>query len=174
MMRMASVIWQAGLKDGTGLISTESGVLQETPYSVNPSFEWQPVTNPEELIAAALASSFSTALSTELDKDGLIPESIRTAAGLTMERLESGWIITQIHLEVRVKLLKGDLDKFESAAKAAKANCTMSHLLTTKITMDAQLERGGSFGEIARKSGPISLGERLVTIPLQEENELSK
>ena len=174
MMRLASVIWQAGLKDGTGLISTESGVLKETPCSVNPSFEGQPVTNPEELIAAALASSFSMALSAELDKDGLIPENIRTAAGLMMERLESGWIITQIHLEVRVKLLKGDGDKFETAAKAAKASCTISRLLNTKITMDVKLESWGSFGKIARKSGSIPLGGRLVTIPLREENEFSK
>jgi osmotically inducible protein OsmC len=174
MMRLASVIWQAGLKDGTGLISTESGVLKETPYSVNPSFEGQPVTNPEELIAAALASSFSMALSTELDKDGLIPENMRTAAGLMMEQLESGWIITQIHLEVRVKLLKGDLDKFEAAAKAAKASCTISRLLNTKITMDAKLESWESFGKIARKSGSIPLGGRLVTIPLREKNEFSK
>lgn len=103
-MCLASVIWQAGLKDGTGLISTESGVLKETPCSVNPSFEGQPVTNPEELIAAALASSFSMALSAELDKDGLIPENIRTAAGLMMERLESGWIITQIWEQRQVNL----------------------------------------------------------------------
>ena len=173
-MRLASVTWQAGLKDGTGLISTESGVLKETPYSVNPSFEGQPVTNPEELIAAALASSFSTALSTELDKAGLIPENIRTAAGLMVERLESGWIITQIHLDVRVKLLKGDLDKFEAAAEAAKASCTISRLLNMKITMDARLESWESFGKIARKSGSIPLGGRLVTIPSREGNEFSK
>lgn len=170
MMRMASAIWKAGLKEGTGLISTESGVLKEAPYSVNLDSQGQPVTNPEELLAAAVASSFSIALSVELEKACLIPENIRLAAGLTMVQSENGWRITQIHLEVTVKLVKEDLEKFEAAAKAAKENCTISCLLNTKITMDAKLESWRSFGEIERQSGSIPLGKRLVTISLDKKN----
>ena len=85
MMRMASAIWKAGLKEGTGLISTESGVLKEAPYSVNLGVNGQPATNPEELLAAAVASSFSIALTAELEKAFLIPERIRLAAGLMMD-----------------------------------------------------------------------------------------
>jgi lipoyl-dependent peroxiredoxin len=168
MIRMASAIWQIGLKDGTGIISTESGVLNQTPYSASPCFESQPSTSPEELIAAAYASSFSMALSAELDKTGLIPKSIRTAAGLTMEQIEADWIITQIHLDVTAKLTKVDWDTFKTAANAAKSNCTISRLLNTKLTMDAKLESWKTFGEVTRKSGSISLGKRLVTISLRE------
>jgi lipoyl-dependent peroxiredoxin len=168
MIRLAFAIWQAGLKEGTGIISTESGVLKETPYSVSSRFVGQPGTNPEELIAAAHAASFSMALSVELDKAGLFPENIRTAAGLTMEQFESDWIITQIHLDVTVKLPKADWDKFEAAASAAKTGCTISRLLNTKITMDAKLESWRSFGVVARKSGSIPLGRRLATISLRE------
>lgn len=169
MMHLASAIWQAGLNDRRGIISTESGVLNETPYSVSPSFEDQPGTNPGELIAAACAGCFSLALAAELEKTGLFPENIRTAAGLTMERIDSERIISQIHLDVTVKLPEADEDKFKAAANAAKTGCTISHLLNTKITMDAKLESWRSFGVVARKSGSISLGRRLATISLQRE-----
>ena len=169
MIRLASAIWHAGMNDGTGMISTESGALKETPFSFNPNFTSQPVTNPEELIAAAYASSYSLALSIELDKVGLIPANMRTAAGLMIEQTESGWVINQIHLEVAAQFLKGDLDKFEIAARAAKVNCTISTLLNAKITMDAKLEIWQSFGKIERKSNAIPLGRRLVAISLQEK-----
>ena len=139
------------MKDGIGMISTESGVLKQTPYSVGTRFGGQPVTSPEELIAAAHAGCFSMTLSAELDKAGLVPENIRTAAGLTMERLENGWTVTQIHLDVTVKLLIADRDKFEVAANAAKAGCTVSRLLNTKITMDAKLESAENFTKTTRK-----------------------
>jgi osmotically inducible protein OsmC len=57
-----------------------------------------------------------------------------------MENVESGWTVTQIHLDVTVKLPNPDANKFEAAAKAAKAGCPISRLLNTKITMDAKLE----------------------------------
>ncbi|MEI9866689.1 MAG: OsmC family peroxiredoxin [Limisphaerales bacterium] len=167
---MASAIWKTGLKEGTGILSTESGVLKEAPYSVNLGVHGQPATNPEELLAASVASSFSIALSVELEKACLIPENIRMAAGLMMEQSENGWVINQIHIEMTVKLVKEDLEKFEAAANAAKANCTISRLLNTKITMDAKLESWRSFGEIERQSGSIPLGKRLVTISLDKKN----
>jgi lipoyl-dependent peroxiredoxin len=166
MIRLASAIWQAGLKDGTGTISTESGILKQEPYSVGPCFDGQSGTNPGELIAAACAGFFSTALSVELDKVGLVPENIRTAAGLVMEKLGSEWIVTRIHLDVAVRLLNEDLDKFQAAASTVKNNCAISRLLNTKITMDAKLESWRTFGEVARKSGSIPLGKRLVTISI--------
>jgi len=170
MMRMASAIWKTGLKEGTGLISTESGLLKEAPYSVNLGVNGQAATNPEELLAAAVASSFSIALTAELEKAYLIPESIRLAAGLMMEQSENGWQINQVHIEVTVKLVKDDLVKFDAAAKAAKDHFTISRLLNAKITMDAKLESWRSFGEIERHSGSIPLGKRLVTVSLEKKN----
>lgn len=167
---MASAIWQTGLKEGTGLISTESGVLKETPYSANGGLPGQPATNPEELLAAAVASSFSRTLAGELEKAFLIPESIRLAAALQVEETDQGWKTTKIHLEVTVKLVKDDLEKFEAATKAARDNCNITRLLNAKVTMDAKLESWRSFGEIDRKSGPIPLGKRLVKVSLEKKN----
>jgi len=91
MKRTATAIWQGGLKDGKGALSTESNVLSQTPYSFSTRFEGARGTNPEELIAAAHAGCFSMALSAELGKAGMTAETIRTNAALTMERLDSGW-----------------------------------------------------------------------------------
>jgi lipoyl-dependent peroxiredoxin len=167
---MASAIWQTGLKEGTGVISTESGVLKETPYSANGGLQGQPATNPEELLAAAVASSFSRTLAGELEKAFLIPESIRLAAALQVEETEHGWKTTKIHLEVTVKLIKEDLEQFEAATRAARDNCSITKLLNAKVTMDAKLESWRSFGEIDRKSGPIPLGKRLVKVSLEKKH----
>jgi len=141
MKRTASAQWLGGLKDGKGTVSTESGVLAETPYSFSTRFEGQRGTNPEELIAAAHAGCFSMALSAELGKAGITPQSIRTGASLTMERLDMvGWTVTAIHLDVTVSIPGGDKAKFDAAAASAKAGCPISRLLNAKITMDAKLE----------------------------------
>jgi lipoyl-dependent peroxiredoxin len=140
MKRSASALWQGGLKEGKGTVSTESGVLKQVPYSFRTRFEGQPGTNPEELIAAAHAGCFSMALSAELGKAAMTPEAIRTTAALTMENVATGWTVTQVHLDVTVKLPNADRAKFEAAANAAKAGCPISRLLNTKITMDAKLE----------------------------------
>src|SRR5271170_142945 len=104
MERKASAVWKGGLKDGKGTVSSASGVLANTPYSFTTRFENAPGTNPEELIAAAHAACFSMALSAQLGGANLTPESINTSATLTMEKLEAGWAITAVHLDVTAKV----------------------------------------------------------------------
>ena len=139
MIRKASAQWVGGLKDGNGNASTDSGVLKQVAYSFGTRFEDAPGTNPEELIAAAHAACFSMALSGQLGGVGMTPESIDTSATLTMEKLEAGWTVTEIHLDVTVKASGGDAEAFEKATGNAKAGCPISRLLNTKITMDAKL-----------------------------------
>ncbi len=140
MQRTASAVWKGGLKDGKGTVSGPSGALNNTPYSFSTRFEDQPGTNPEELVAAAHAGCFSMALSGQLGAAGMTAESIRTQATLTMEKLEAGWTVTGIHLDVTAKIPGGDRAKFDLAAGNAKTGCPISRLLNTKITMDAKLE----------------------------------
>ena len=141
MKRSASAVWEGNLKGGQRTISTESGVLLQTSYSFSTRFENGRGTNPEELVAAAHAGCFSMALSAELGKSSSTPESIHTTANLTMERLEAGWTVTAIHLDVNARIPGGDKAKFEAAANAAKAGCPISRLLNTKITMEARLTK---------------------------------
>ncbi len=140
MQRKASAVWKGGLKDGKGAVSGPSGALNNTPYSFSTRFEDQPGTNPEELVAAAHAGCFSMALSGQLGGVGMTAESIRTQATLTMEKLDAGWTVTGIHLDVTAKIPGGVNTEFQQAAEKAKAGCPISRLLNTKITMDAKLE----------------------------------
>jgi osmotically inducible protein OsmC len=139
MIRKASAVWIGGLKDGKGSVSSDSGVLSNTPYSFSTRFEDQPGTNPEELIAAAHAGCFTMALSGQLGNRGMTADSLQTTATLTMEKLDAGWTVTQIHLDVTAKIPNADSAKFEEAANAAKSGCPVSRLLNTKITMEAKL-----------------------------------
>ena len=140
MKRKASAEWRGDLKTGKGLVSTDSGVLSGAQYSFTTRFENGKGTNPEELIAAAHAGCFTMALSGELGKAGLVPESLRTSATVTLDKLEAGWTVTESHLEVVGKIPGASADAFRAAAQAAEKGCPISRLLNTKITMDANLE----------------------------------
>jgi len=139
MQRKASAVWKGGLKDGKGTVSSASSVLSNTPYSFTTRFENTPGTNPEELIAAAHAACFSMALSAQLGEAKLTPESISTSATLTMDKLDTGWTITAVHLEVVAKVPGASAEAFSTAAQNAKAGCPVSKVLNAKITMDAKL-----------------------------------
>ena len=141
MERKASAVWRGGLKDGNGEFSGASGVFANTPYSFAARFENKAGTNPEELIAAAHAACFSMALSAQLGAANLTPESINTTANLKMEKLDAGWTITTVHLDVHAKVPKADDAAFQKAAESAKAGCPVSKVLKAQITMSAKLDR---------------------------------
>ena len=140
MKRNASALWQGGLKDGKGAISTDSGVLKDTQYSFGTRFENGLGTNPEELIAAAHAGCFSMAFSAELGKAGITPEAIHTKATVTLDKTDAGFTITESHLLVTAKVPGADQAKVLEIANAAKAGCPISRVLNAKVTMDATVE----------------------------------
>jgi len=139
MNRKASAVWNGSIKEGSGKISTDSGVLRDTQYSFSTRFEDGIGTNPEELIAAAHAGCFSMALSGQLTTAGHAPDSIETHATVTMEKTEAGFTITKVHLDVVASVPGIDAAGFETAANNAKAGCPISRLLKAEITMDARL-----------------------------------
>ena len=140
MKRHATAVWSGGLRDGKGAISTESGVLSGTQYSFSTRFENGIGTNPEELIAAAHAGCFAMALSGQLGQAGMTAERIETKATVTLEKLESGFTVTESHLDVTVRIPGAEQTAFETAANNAKAGCPISKLLNAKVTMTAKLE----------------------------------
>ncbi|HVB58518.1 MAG: OsmC family protein [Candidatus Acidiferrales bacterium] len=141
MERAATAVWNGALKDGKGTISTQSGVLSEAPYSFVTRFENAKGTNPEELIAAAHAGCFTMALAAQLGTMNFTPESLHTTATVTLEKLDAGWTISKIHLDVAARLRGISSADFESAAAGAKQNCPVSRLLKAEITMTARLEQ---------------------------------
>jgi osmotically inducible protein OsmC len=141
MDRTASAEWRGALKDGNGIISTQSGTLKETQYSFSARFESGVGTNPEELIAAAHAGCFTMALSAQLGEAGLTAVSLKTEAKVTLEKTEGGFGIIAIHLKTEAKIPGADKAAFDKAVHAAETGCPISKLFAgnTKITVDAQL-----------------------------------
>jgi osmotically inducible protein OsmC len=140
MKHKASAVWTGSLKEGKGTISTESGVLRDTPYSFCTRFENEKGTNPEELVGAAHASCFSMALSNILGEAGMTAARIETEATVTLEKLPDGFAVTASHLEVKVTIPGASEAAFQEAAQKAKAGCPISKLLNAKITMNATLQ----------------------------------
>ncbi len=140
MQRKASAVWKGTLKEGAGTISSDSGVLKSSPYSFTTRFENAPGTNPEELIAAAHAGCFSMALAAQMTAAQLTPEQIATPATLSLEKIDAGWTITKVHLDVAARVPGASADAFQTAAATAKANCPVSRVLKAEITMSARLE----------------------------------
>jgi osmotically inducible protein OsmC len=139
MIRKANAVWKGGLKDGQGSVSSESGVLASASYNFAQRFEDKPGTNPEELIAAAHAACYSMALSATLGGANFKVESVETKASLTLEKLDLGFTITRIHLDVLAKVPGATPEQFLASAETAKRTCPISRLLNTTITLEAKL-----------------------------------
>jgi osmotically inducible protein OsmC len=131
--------WEGGLKDGKGRISTNSGVLTDSPYGFASRFEGKPGTNPEELIGAAHAGCFTMALSLILGEAGFTAEQMDTKAEVTLTKQDDGFAVTKSALTLRAKIPGIDNAKFQELAGKAKAGCPISKLLKTEITLDAAL-----------------------------------
>jgi osmotically inducible protein OsmC len=137
--RKSSAEWKGSLKDGRGVVSSSSGVLQDVAYDFRSRFESGSTTNPEELIAAAHAGCFSMALSAILGESGLTPESIRTQATVVLEKQDAGWTLARIHLDVTGRVPGASPEAFQAAAEKAKAGCPVSRALRPEIRMTARL-----------------------------------
>jgi osmotically inducible protein OsmC len=144
MDRKAKAQWKGDLKSGKGIISSNSGVLSNTPYSFRDRFEQGTGTNPEELLAAAHAACFSMALSLMLQNEGLKADSIDTTCTITLEKEGDGFAITRSHLQLTAKIPGATEDAFNRATQAAKEGCPVSKLYDTEITLDAKLEQSAA------------------------------
>jgi osmotically inducible protein OsmC len=135
MKRKASAVWNGSGKEGSGHLTTASTVLNKTQYSFNSRFAEGIGTNPEELVAAAHAGCFAMKLSFVLGEAGFTPEQLAVDGIITFENGS----ITESHLVLKAKVPGITKEKFEACAADAKANCPISQLLKTNITLDASL-----------------------------------
>jgi osmotically inducible protein OsmC len=139
IQRNGSAQWSGGIKDGKGLISTESGALKSYPYGFASRFEGKPGSNPEELLGAAHAACFTMALSLILGEAKLTATQMDTTARVTLEQVEGGWAINAVELTLRAKVPGADAATFAELAAKAKAGCPVSKVLNATITLDAAL-----------------------------------
>jgi len=139
MIRKAKAVWRGTGRAGSGNLSTDSGVLAETPYSFKTRFENEKGTNPEELIAAAHAGCFTMALAFVLQAGGFTPTELATEAAVTLEPEGQGFRISRSALTLRAKVPNLDQSKFAEMANNAEKNCPVSKVLNAAITLDAKL-----------------------------------
>lgn len=135
MKRTATANWKGTGKDGKGVVSTASTVLKNTQYSFNSRFAEGVGTNPEELIAAAHSGCFAMKLSFVLNEAGFTADDLTVTCAINFEN----GAITNSHLTLVGKVPGISKEKFEACAADAKANCPISKLLNTQITLEATL-----------------------------------
>jgi lipoyl-dependent peroxiredoxin len=140
MQKWGKAVWTGNIKEGQGLISSQTGVLKDAPYGYASRFEDGPGSNPEELLGAAHAACFTMALSLMLGNSGLTADRIETKADVTLAKDGEGFSITKVHLTTKAKVPGTDQAKFTEIAKQAKEGCPVSKVLKAEITMDATLE----------------------------------
>lgn len=140
MIRKAKAVWRGDGRGGNGHLSSDSGVLAQTPYSYKTRFENEKGTNPEELIAAAHAGCFTMALAFQLQGAGFTPTELATEAAVSLEPEGQGFRISRSALTLRASVPNLDEKKFRELAGAAEKNCPVSKALNTQITLNATLE----------------------------------
>ncbi|RYZ63966.1 MAG: OsmC family peroxiredoxin [Proteobacteria bacterium] len=147
MDRKATSIWTGSIKEGQGTITSDSGALQNQPYSFTTRFEGEKGTNPEELIAAAHSACFAMATSGNLSKAGFNPTRLQVTATVTVSKKGEGWEVGSSKLQLSAQIPEISEAKFQELAQDAKANCPISKLLRAEITLDAKLETMKRAGE---------------------------
>lgn len=139
MIRKATAVWHGTGRDGSGDLTTDSGVLSNSPYGFKTRFENEPGTNPEELIAAAHAGCFTMALAFQLQTAGFTPEDLITEAAVSLDSRDGGFTITRSALTLTAKVPGLDRAKFDELTAVAEKTCPVSKLLNAGITLKATL-----------------------------------
>jgi len=139
MKRIAKAHWNGNLKEGKGEISSQSNILNQTPYSFKTRFESGIGTNPEELIAAAHAGCFTMAVSATLERAGFLANDLNTEAILDLDMVNLK--INSIQLDLKASLIDGvSAEAFQQFAEAAKANCIVSKALSVPVTLSVSYQ----------------------------------
>ncbi|MBW3558617.1 MAG: OsmC family protein [Proteobacteria bacterium] len=139
MIRKANAVWRGTGKEGSGDLSSPSGVLSATPYSFRTRFEDQPGTNPEELIAAAHAGCFAMQLAFLIQAAGFTPTELNATAAVSLEPEGQGFRISRSALTLRAQVPGIDPAEFDQLAQQAEKICPVSKVLNAEITLDATL-----------------------------------
>ncbi|WP_313807337.1 OsmC family protein [Flavobacterium sp.] len=137
MKRRATAVWNGTGKDGKGHLTTQSTVLNKTQYSFGSRFEEGIGTNPEELVGAAHSGCFTMKLAFNLQAAGFTPDELKTDCEIVFE---DGSIVAS-NLTLTAKVPDINNAKFEELVRDAEANCPISKLLNTTISVTFTLNQ---------------------------------
>jgi osmotically inducible protein OsmC len=139
--RRATAEWKGGLMDGSGSMKLGSGMF-EGKFSFQTRMGDEPGTNPEELIAAALAGCYSMALKAALEKGGKKAASIHSEANVHFGKDDSGFAIRGIDLTTTADVADIEDAEFQTIAEATKKGCPVSKALAAvPINLSASLAK---------------------------------
>jgi osmotically inducible protein OsmC len=133
--RKSHALWKGGLQAGSGVLTSESRALNETPYSFATRFGDKRGANPDELIAAAHAGCYSMALANTLKQKGYEPERVLTVATAVLEKKEEGFAITEMHLDISASVPNLDEAEFRRLVEEADKSCPVSNLLREGLSI---------------------------------------
>ena len=140
MIRKGRAEWRGTGRDGNGDLSTDSGVLDKTPYSFKTRFQNEKGTNPEESVAAAHAGCFTMALAFQLQTAGFTPTSLSTEAAVSLDPEGQGFKISKSALTLVAEVPGLDQATFDKLAEAAEKGCPVSKVLNAEITLTKTLK----------------------------------
>ena len=137
--RKATAEWTGDLMHGEGKMSLGSGAF-EGKFSFNTRMGDEPGTNPEELIAAALAGCYSMALNATLEKQGTPATDVRSVAVVHFGKGDAGFAISSIDLETNAAVKGISEEDFRQTAENVKETCPVSKALAAvQIRLNASL-----------------------------------
>jgi len=135
MIKKANAIWHGNGREGYGMMSTDSDLLNDVKYTSKSRFEGAPGGSPEELIAAALSACFSMQLSFNLSEHDFPPVKLEVQCAIKMEN----FVINESRLVVKAEVPGIDKDTFNGLVEDARLNCPISKLLDVSILVEASL-----------------------------------
>jgi osmotically inducible protein OsmC len=143
--RTATAIWSGNLTEGSGTVSSGTGVLSDQKVTWAARTEDPAaMTSPEELIAAAHASCYAMAFSNVLNGNGTPPERLEVTAKVGFgPKPEGGMKVTYSKLSVKGRLPGLDAEAFQRLAREGEAGCPVSNALRNNvdIELNAELEQ---------------------------------
>lgn len=140
-VRKASASWKGNLKEGKGTINTETGTLKGNAYNFVSRFEEGTTTNPEELLGAAHSACYSMALGGALAGAGFKVNDISTDDKVHIQKLDTGWTVTKLEVNVVADVEGVDNETFQKHAEDTKKGCPISKALNIKeVVLTARLK----------------------------------
>jgi osmotically inducible protein OsmC len=139
MLREANAIWKDGAYTGEGVISTASGVLNNSKYVFGSLTGLTTRTSPCEMLAAAISSSMSRMVAVEMARAGIRPTQVETDTALTLEFVGEVLRIVGAHLKITARTADSDHGQFEEAVESARRECPVSSILNIDIQCEAKL-----------------------------------
>jgi osmotically inducible protein OsmC len=131
VVQSATVVWKGTIARGDGEVVGASGALGPLPVDLPTRLgDASGKTTPEELLAAAHATCFTTALGSVLAARRTPPERLEVRSTVTLDLSGGRSEIPLIELEATGAVPQADEASFAEAVREAEGRCLVSRVLS--------------------------------------------